>query len=71
LNKKRRNHNLHHRVIKSSQHQRKRITLIRIEISPYSLIKKARTQLELFLEVKERLPDKDSHKWEEGTTNKG
>jgi hypothetical protein len=35
------------------------------------MIKKARTRLKNFLEVKERLPNKDFQNWEEGTTQKG
>jgi hypothetical protein len=35
------------------------------------MIKKARTRLKNFQEVKERLPNKDFQNWEEGTTQKG
>jgi hypothetical protein len=35
------------------------------------MLMKARTRLKLFLEVKERLPQKDFQNQEEGTTQKG
>jgi hypothetical protein len=40
------------------------------EISIATIVK-ARTRLKLFFQVKERLPDKDFHNQEEGTTRKG